>query len=68
MAYIVGIILGWYLAKKYYANKNILSKFDDYITYIIVGLILGGRFGYILFYNFDFYLDNPLDTLKIWQG
>ena len=68
LAYIVGIILGWYLAKKYYANKNILSKFDDYITYIIVGLILGGRFGYILFYNFDFYLDNPLDTLKIWQG
>ena len=68
LAYIVGIILGWYLAKKYYANKNILSKFDDYITYIIVGLILGGRLGYILFYNFDFYLDNPLDTLKIWQG
>ncbi len=68
LAYIAGIILGWYLAKKYFVSKNILGKFDDYITYIIIGLILGGRFGYVLFYNFDFYLNNPLDILKIWQG
>ena len=68
LAYIIGIILGWYLAKKYFVNKNISTKFDDYITYIIVGLILGGRFGYVLFYNFNFYLNNPTDILKIWQG
>jgi len=68
LAYIVGIMLGWYLAKKYFANKNILNKFDDYVTYIIIGLILGGRFGYVLFYNLDFYFNNPLDVLKIWQG
>ena len=68
LAYIVGIVLGWYLAKKYFVNKNILTKFDDFITYIIFGLILGGRFGYVLVYNFDFYSHNLLDIFKIWQG
>ena len=68
LAYIVGIVLGWFLAKKYFVNKNIFTKFDDYLTYIIIGLILGGRFGYVFFYNFDFYLNNPIDIIKIWQG
>ena len=68
LAYIIGIVLGWYLAKKYFVNKNIFTKFDDYITYIIIGLILGGRLGYVLFYNFDFYYNNFLDIFKIWQG
>ena len=68
LAYIMGIILGWFFAKKYFVNKNILSKFDDYITYIIIGLILGGRLGYVLFYNFNFYSNNLLDIFKIWQG
>ncbi len=68
LAYIVGILLGWYLAKKIFTKENIKSKFDDYITYLIVGLILGGRAGYILIYNFDYYLVNILDMFKIWQG
>ena len=68
LSYVVGIILGWYLAKLYFVNKNILSKFDDYITYIIIGIVLGGRFGYVLFYNFEFYFNNPIAVLKIWQG
>ena len=68
LAYIMGILIGWYLAKKFFINKNIYSKFDDYITYIIIGLILGGRFGYVLLYNFDYYLNNPLDIFKLWQG
>ena len=68
LAYIIGIVLGWYFAKKYFVNKNIFTKFDDYLTYIIIGLILGGRLGYVLFYNFDFYSDNLVDIFKIWQG
>ena len=68
LAYIMGIIIGWYLAKVFFLNKSIKDKFDDYISYVIVGLILGGRFGYILFYNLSYYLDNPLDILKIWHG
>ena len=68
LAYIMGILIGWYLAKKFFINNNIYNKFDDYITYVIIGLILGGRFGYILFYNFDYYIDNPFDIFKLWQG
>jgi phosphatidylglycerol---prolipoprotein diacylglyceryl transferase len=68
LAYIVGILLGWYLAKKIFINNNIKDKFDDYITYVIIGLILGGRLGYVLFYNFDYYLNNFFDVFKIWQG
>ena len=68
LAYIMGILVGWYLAKKFFINYNIYNKFDDYVTYIIIGLILGGRFGYVLFYNLSFYINNPLDIFKFWQG
>ena len=68
LSYIIGIILGWYLAKKFFINENIRNKFDDYITYLIIGLIVGGRLGYVIFYNFDYYLNNSIDVLKIWQG
>ena len=68
MAYIIGILLGWYLAKKVFIYNNIKDRFDDYVTYVIIGLILGGRLGYILFYNLDHYLNNFLDIFKIWQG
>ena len=68
LSYIIGILLGWYLAKKFFISKNIYNRFDDYITFIIVGLILGGRFGYVLFYNLNYYINNPFDILKLWQG
>ncbi len=68
LSYIFGILIGWHLAKKFLLNKNIYNRFDDYITFIIIGLILGGRLGYVLFYNFNFYVNNPLDIFKLWQG
>ncbi len=68
LAYIMGILIGWYLAKRFFISKNIYTKFDDYITYVIIGLILGGRLGYVLFYNFNFYIDNPFEIIKLWQG
>ena len=68
LSYIAGIIIGWYLAKKIFIYNNIINKFDDYVTYVIIGLILGGRIGYILFYNLDYYLHNFFDIFKIWQG
>ncbi len=68
LAYITGILLGWYLAKKLIINDNIKNKFDDYITYVIIGLIIGGRLGYIFFYNISYYLENFFDIFKIWQG
>ena len=69
LSYIVGILIGWYLAKKIFISNNELKeKFDDYITYLILGIIIGGRLGYIIFYNFGYYLDNLFDIMKIWQG
>jgi phosphatidylglycerol:prolipoprotein diacylglycerol transferase len=69
LAYIFGIIFGWILCKKIFIkNSNINEKFDDYIAYLIIGIILGGRIGYIIFYNFSYYLDNIFDIFKIWQG
>ena len=69
LAYIFGIILGWSLAKKIFIqNIEVKSKFDDYLTYLIIGIILGGRLGYIFIYNLSFYVNNPLDIFKIWQG
>ena len=69
LAYIFGISLGWmYCKKKLIQNKYILDIFDDYITYVIVGIVLGGRIGYALFYNLKFYLENPVEILMIWNG
>ena len=69
LAYIFGILLGWILAKKLFIqNIEIKNKFDDYLTYLIIGIILGGRLGYIFIYNLSFYANNPLDIFKIWQG
>ena len=69
LAYIAGIIIGWLLCKKIFIkNSNINEKFDDYITYLIIGIIVGGRFGYVIFYNFNYYVNNILDIFKIWEG
>ena len=69
LAYIFGLLLGWYLCKKIFISDNeIKRKFDDYITYLILGIIIGGRLGYVIFYNFDYYLRNLIDVLKIWEG
>ena len=69
LSYIIGIILGWVVAKKFFIlDQQIKSKFDDYITYIILGIIIGGRLGYVLIYDLNYYINNPLDIFKIWQG
>ena len=69
LAYIFGIIIGWVLAKKFFIKNNeILEKFDDYITFLIIGIILGGRLGYVIIYNFDYYSNNISEIFIIWQG
>ena len=69
LSYILGIILGWFVAKRFFIlDQEIKSKFDDYITYIIIGIIIGGRLGYVLFYNLNYFINYPLDIFKIWQG
>lgn len=75
LAYILGILIGWWYGKKLIkiqieGNKQIdyLKNFDDLIGYIIIGIIVGGRLGYILFYNFSFYIANPFEIFKVWNG
>ena len=75
LAYIFGILLGWWYGKKiiikrlkFVDYKFDLKDFDDLITYIIISIILGGRLGYVIFYNLDYYIINPLEIIKIWEG
>ena len=75
LAYVFGILIGWWYGKKLISNKSQLLKekfnlknFDDLITYIVVSIIIGGRLGYVVFYNIEYYYSNPVDILKIWEG
>ena len=69
IAYILGIVLGWiYCKKKLIKDKKILNLFDDLIAYIIFGIIIGGRLGYILIYNLKYYLENISEIFMIWNG
>ena len=69
LAYVFGIVIGWFLGKKilkYFLRtvnfKFDLKEFDDLITYLIISIIVGGRLGYVLFYNFE-YFDSTHFTL-----
>jgi len=77
IAYILGIILGWaygikiikLTAKNEWNFHNVKKEhFDDLIIYLVFGIIIGGRLGYIFFYNFEFYIQNFSEIFKIWQG
>ncbi len=75
LAYIFGILIGWWLGKKIilkrFQSLNYsfdIKEFDNLITFVVIAMIIGGRIGYVLFYNFGYYLSNPFDILKIWKG
>ena len=76
IAYIVGIILGWIYAikiikeliKKYNFTLVKPEVFNDLIIYLMLGIVLGGRLGYVIFYNYEYYSQNIFEILKIWQG
>lgn len=79
--YAVSYILGFFCAiklMKFFVNRNYLwisnrpplspDQADSFLTYLILGVILGGRLGYVLFYNYTFYASNPIDIIRIWDG
>ena len=69
LSYIFGIIFGWlYCKKRLIKNDSFQELFDNYIFYLILGIILGGRLGYVLIYNLNYYFSNPFEILMIWQG
>ena len=76
LAYIVGILVGWIYAKKIIkhlkTNSNLsyleIKDFDDFIPYLVIGIILGGRLGYVLIYSFDYYIKNLHEIFYVWNG
>src|SRR5208282_4590915 len=76
LAYIVGIIAGWFYARAIIASQKLwggpapitVAEFDDFIIWITLGIILGGRIGYVLFYNFPHFAAHPSEIFELWNG
>ena len=77
LAYICGIVAGWFCAIKiikltakneYSFNQIKATQFDNLIVYIVVGIILGGRLGYVFFYNSSYFIQNFSEIFKLWEG
>lgn len=76
LAYIAGILLGWFYARRMIRNERLwggpapltVTDFDDFIVWVTLGIILGGRIGYVLFYNPSYFAANPLEIFQIWGG
>jgi phosphatidylglycerol:prolipoprotein diacylglycerol transferase len=76
LAYIVGIIAGWFYARAIIAAQRLwggpapltVIDFDDFIIWVTLGIILGGRTGYVLFYNFPHFASHPFEIFELWNG
>lgn len=72
LAYIGGVLIGYQYLKsldnKYKIIESSGKELEDLIFNVVLGIVLGGRLGYVLFYNFAFYLANPLKILVLWEG
>ena len=69
LAYVIGLILGWiYCKTKLIRDQKIKSLFDDYISYLIIGIIIGGRLGYVFIYNPSYFLNNINEIPMLWKG
>ena len=71
LMYLAGFAAAWWLGRRRIAQGIVLitrAQFDDILFGSIVGVILGGRLGYVLFYKPDYYFSHPLEILAIWQG
>ena len=76
LAYIAGILLAWLYVRKMVSNPNLwegqskptISEVDDFVIWATLGIIIGGRLGYVLFYNPVFYFSHPLEIPQIWKG
>ena len=81
LAYIAGILLGWVYARALLRNEKLwggnssnslapmtLVDFDDFVLWITLGIILGGRTGYVLFYNLPLFAAHPIEILQLWKG
>ena len=76
LAYIVGLVAGWLLIRqalrtaRLWAGAPVMTEaqLENLLTWVIIGVILGGRVGYVLFYQPGVYLDDPMQILRVWEG
>jgi phosphatidylglycerol---prolipoprotein diacylglyceryl transferase len=76
LAYVVGILLAWWLARRIAANQTLWGghspispiDVDDVIAWCALGIVLGGRLGYVLFYGLSYFADHPLEIFVLWRG
>ncbi len=71
VAYLLGFVLGWWycmVLARMNPDGPSDKQYDDYLAWAVIGTVLGGRLGYVLFYQFDFYLNNPLEMFYVWHG
>ena len=76
LAYIGGIVLGWLYARALLKNERLWGgpapitplQMDDFILWVTIGIILGGRAGYVLFYNLPFFMQHPAEIFELWKG
>jgi phosphatidylglycerol:prolipoprotein diacylglycerol transferase len=76
LAYICGILLGWLYARALIRSERLwggpapmtVVDYDDFILWVTLGIILGGRTGYVLFYNFSHFIANPIEIVQVWKG
>lgn len=77
LAYVAGILLGWLYARRIIQNASLwrngiaplnLAQLDDFLLWAAGGIVLGGRIGYILFYDLGSILENPVRAIQIWNG
>ena len=77
IAYVVSILGGWWFARTVVADERLWpasgspitpQQIDDFLIWAVAGIILGGRIGYVLFYNLPYYLANPLEIPAVWDG
>ena len=76
LAYIGGIVLGWLYARSLLKNERLwggpapisVNQLDDFILWVTIGIIVGGRAGYALLYNLPFYIERPAEIFQLWKG
>ena len=77
LGYVVGILFAWWYARRLVTNDRLWGPggsaispvdIDDFLIWAAAGVVLGGRLGYILFYDFARYIENPASIFAVWQG
>lgn len=76
LSYLAGLVLGWWLAQRLIGKPALFSPatppspadLDDFLLWAALGIVLGGRIGFVLFYNLDYYIENPSEIVQPWKG